>query len=79
MIEEFQEEQRRKHARVKSMMDYTMGILLLLLGLFFLLYGIFGIKLVNREHSAVDYVIGALFVVYGGWRIYRGNKKDYFR
>lgn len=79
MIEEFQEKQRQQRGRIRSVMDYTMGIVFLCIGLYFLLYRVFGWNLLNREPSVLDYVIGALFTVYGSWRIYRGYKKDYFR
>lgn len=79
MIEEFQEKQRRQRSRMRSMVDYTMGTVFLLLGIYFLVYEKFGWKLLNREPSSIDYFIGGLFVLYGGWRIYRGYKKNYYR
>lgn len=79
MVEDYQEQQRKKIARVRSAMDFTMGALLLLIGIFFLVYRFFGIRIVGQPPSAIDYVIGVLFAFYGGWRIYRGYKKNYFR
>ena len=79
MIEDFQEQQRRKLARARSFMDFTMGSILFLVGVFFIVYRHFGITLMDREPSGMDYLIGGLFIVYGIWRIYRGYKKDYFR
>ena len=79
MIEEFQEKQRRQRSRMRSMVDYTMGTVFLLLGVYFLIYEKLGWKLLNREPSSIDYFIGLLFVLYGGWRIYRGYKKNYYR
>ena len=79
MIEEFQEKQRRQGARLRSVMDYTMGIVFFCLGIFFLIYREFGIQIMEREPSNLDYVIGVLFVAYGSWRIYRGYKKNYYQ
>jgi hypothetical protein len=79
MIEEFQEKQRRQRSRMRSMVDYTMGTVFFLLGVYFLLYEKLGWKLLNREPSSIDYFIGLLFVLYGSWRIYRGYKKNYYR
>lgn len=79
MLEDFQEQQRKKMARMRSGMDITMGILLLLLGVFFLIYGRLDIRIMGKQHDPLDYLIGALFALYGIWRIYRGYKKDYFR
>lgn len=78
MLEEFQEQQRKRTARMRSVMDYVRGIIFLAVGVFFLIYGQLGISIRGRAHSSIDYVIGGLFVLYGIWRMYRGYKKDYF-
>lgn len=78
MLEDFQEQQRKKLTRVKSTMDTTMGIILVLFGIFFLLVKKLDIHILDRNPSQVDYFIGGLFVLYGSWRIYRGYKKNYF-
>ena len=59
-------------------MDYSMGTIFLLLGLFFLLHTYLGIEFGNRS-LAMDFIFGIMSVLYGGWRIYRGYKKDYFK
>jgi small neutral amino acid transporter SnatA (MarC family) len=79
MLEEYQEEQRKKVARMRSLMDFVMGALIALIGLYFLLYEKLGINVFNRQPSAIDKVIGGVFIVYGAWRMYRGYKKDYYR
>lgn len=80
MIEDFQDKQRQQGARVRSIMDYVMGIIFFLIGLYFLFYRHLGIKMVlNREPSNIDYILGGIFVLYGSWRIYRGYKKNYYR
>ncbi len=79
MIEEFQEKQRKQRSRVRSVLDYTMGSVFFLVGVYFLVYDRLGLTLLDREPSSIDYFIGFLFVLYGGWRIYRGYKKNYFR
>jgi hypothetical protein len=79
MIEDFHEENRKRMSRMRALMDFTMGTILFLVGVFFLIYGRLGIRLKGREHGNLDYLIGGLFVLYGCWRIYRGYKKDYFR
>lgn len=60
-------------------MDYIMGVLFSLFGIFFLSYNALGIDLMGRKPSSLDYWIGGLFLLYGAWRIYRGYKKNYFR
>jgi hypothetical protein len=64
---------------MRSMVDYIMGAVFFLLGIYFLVYNQFGWKLLDREPSSIDYFIGGLFVLYGSWRIYRGYKKNYYR
>jgi hypothetical protein len=79
MLEDFQEKQRQQGTRMRSVMDYTMGIVFFFLGLFFIFYRHFGIRIMAREPSNLDFVIGGLFVAYGSWRFYRGYKKNYYR
>ncbi|HEX6334027.1 MAG TPA: hypothetical protein VFZ78_07355 [Flavisolibacter sp.] len=79
MLEDFQEKQQRKVARLRSSMDITMGILIILIGIYFIVYDRLGINVFNREPSSIDYLIGTLFLLYGFWRVYRGYKKDYFK
>lgn len=78
MVEDYQEEHRKKLARVRSFVDYIWGTLFFIAGIFFLTYEKFGINIFKPKPSFIDYVIGGLFVLYGIWRIYRGYKKDYF-
>jgi threonine/homoserine/homoserine lactone efflux protein len=79
MNPDYEEQNRKRMSRMRSIMDYTMGILLLFIGLYFLSYEKIGVNVFNRTPSTIDYLIGGLFVIYGIWRIYRGYKKDYFR
>jgi hypothetical protein len=79
MIEDFQNKQRQQGAKMRSIMDYTMGIVFFFLGLFFILYRQFGIRILDREPSNIDYIIGVIFIVYGSWRMYRGYKKNYYQ
>jgi hypothetical protein len=78
MHEEYQDEHRKKAAQMRSVMDFTMGGLLVIFGIYFLVYSRLGINFFNRKPSAIDYFLGALFLIYGIWRIYRGYKKNYY-
>ena len=73
MIEDFQEQQRKRTVRIRSFMDFTMGGLLLVAGILLLIYKVGNLDDINRKG------LGILFALYGAWRIYRGYKKNYFR
>jgi len=73
MLEEFQEEQRKKAVRLRSFMDFTMGGLFIAIGIVLLVYKVTTLEDFNRKG------LGVLFILYGIWRIYRGYKKNYFK
>ena len=78
-MENFQEKHRQQGARMRSIMDYTMGIVFFCLGVFFVVYRFFGIRIMDKDPSILDFIIGGIFIAYGSWRIYRGYKKNYYR
>jgi len=73
MIEDFQEQQRKRTVRIRSFMDFTMGGLLIVAGTLLLIYKIEKLDDFNRKG------LGGLFILYGIWRVYRGYKKNYFK
>jgi uncharacterized membrane protein len=73
MLEEFEEQQRKKTMRIRSLMDFAMGGLLVVAGTLLLFFTVGNLDDINRKG------MGILFVLYGIWRIYRGYKKNYFR
>jgi len=72
MLEDFQEQQRKKTIRIRSFMDFTMGGLFIAIGIVLLTYQVGTLEQFNRKG------LGVLFILYGIWRIYRGYKKKYF-
>jgi hypothetical protein len=44
MIEDYQNEHRKKVTRVRSVMDYIMGAIIILIGVYFLLYETLGLN-----------------------------------
>lgn len=82
MLDEYEKKRRKQVAQMKSLMDYGMGLLILLVGLFFLFRTKLGDLPLNErlgEPDTLEKVFGGLCIVYGIWRIYRGYKKNYFR
>lgn len=67
---------------MKSLMDYGMGVLIVLAGLFFLFRMYLGDFPLNERLGKPDLlekIFGGMCVVYGLWRIYRGYRKNYFK
>lgn len=70
-------EKRRKNYRLtRSVMDYGMGLIILGCGVFFAIAPQLGIDF--NIVPLFRYLFSLLCVVYGGWRIYRGYRKNYF-
>ena len=72
MLEDFQEQQRRRTGRIRSVMDLTMGGLFILAGILLLMNKVGNLEDLNRK------ALAGLFILYGIWRLYRGYKKNSF-
>ena len=68
---------KRGYSLRRSIMDYGMGVLILLVGLVVLLAP--KLKLNVAVDDLARYLFFGLCVLYGGFRIYRGTQKDYFK
>lgn len=80
MFEDYEKKKRKQISLMKSLLDYGMGILILLAGLFFFFRQKLKLEINERfTPDALDKIFGAICIVYGVWRIYRGYKKKYFR
>ena len=82
-LEEFEKEQLSPRdkgiVQMRTITNYGMGIFLILVGCCFM----FPLKLTRPFISQYDPVLIKIFAavcwLYGGFRIYRGYKKNYFR
>ena len=82
-LEEFEREQLSERdkgfVRMRSITNYGMGVFLILMGFFFM----FPFKLTRAFINQYDPLLIKVFAVicwlYGGFRIYRRYKKNYFR
>jgi hypothetical protein len=79
MMNDYENEKRKQVSLMKSILDYGMGFVFFLIGLYFMLYDTLDISIFPRKPSAMDKLIGIIFIAYGSWRMYRGYKKNYFR
>ncbi|RYY68663.1 MAG: hypothetical protein EOO13_11685 [Chitinophagaceae bacterium] len=82
-LEEFerdeQAERNKGYARMKSIMDYGMGVLWAAMGVFIAFIEKFNTGLESRFGDTGMKLFGGVCIVYGLFRIYRGYKKNYFR
>ncbi|MBZ4188461.1 hypothetical protein K7B07_06145 [Niabella sp. 3A5MI-3] len=78
--EDYERQRNKQVAGMRSVLDYAMGVVIICVGVFLIIRHRFDIPLNKRfPPDAIDIFLGALFVIYGGWRIYRGYRKNYFK
>lgn len=83
-LEEFEREEmsekNKGYVRMKSIMDYGMGLLWLGMGVFLVFIKYFNTDFQERFEfdDPVMKIFGGVCLVYGLFRIYRGYKKNYF-
>ena len=77
--EEYERKRNKQVAGMRSMLDYIMGAVIMVVGGFLLFRNMLDISM-NKSFPPdyLDKIFGAVCVVYGIWRIYRGYKKNYF-
>jgi hypothetical protein len=76
MQDEAPDRRTKGYIQMRTIMDYGMGALIFLLGLFFIFSHKLGFEF-NVDDS-YRYGFGGLCIAYGIWRMYRGYKKNYF-
>jgi hypothetical protein len=76
-INDRRDKRTRNYSTMRSLMDYTMGVLYLAGAAFLFFAERFGFDMENFDKT-FRYIFGGLCAIYGSWRIYRGYKKDYF-
>jgi hypothetical protein len=81
MFEEYEKKKRKQVSIMRSLLDYGMGLIIFLIGVFFFFRGSFKHLAINEKYPPdyLDKVFGAFCLLYGAWRIYRGYKKNYFK
>ena len=80
-LEEFEKEpltnRQKNYLRMRSLMDYGMGLLWASMGIFLIFIKQFNTGLEAVYDPAMK-VFGGICLVYGGFRIFRGYKKNYY-
>lgn len=77
MENEFKEKRTKRYMTMRSIMDYGMGLVYVCVGLLFMFPELIGFEMEGFD-KIFRYIFGGLCMFYGGWRIYRGIKKEYF-
>ncbi len=80
MFDEYEKKRREQVSLMRSLLDYGIGTLIVLAGVFFIVRNQFDL-VINETYPPNDTqrMFGAVCVLYGIWRIYRGYKKNYFK
>jgi hypothetical protein len=82
-LEEFDKkelsEKDKGYIRMRSIMDYGMGLLWTCMGGFLIFIKNFNTGLETRYDDSTLKVFGSICLLYGLFRIYRGYKKNYLK
>lgn len=80
MIEEYEKKKRKQIGSMRALLDYGMGILVIAAGFFFIFRSKLDIPF-NKKFppNDMDIWFGAICLLYGSWRVYRGYRKNYFK
>jgi hypothetical protein len=82
-LEEFEKEQLterdKSYIRMRSLMDFGMGVLWTGMGVFLFFARQLGSGLELRYDEKILKIFGAICAVYGLFRVYRGYKKNYLK
>jgi len=82
-LEEFEKEQLNErdkgYIRMRSMMDFGMGVLWIAMGVFLIFIKKFNPGMAERFGDPTMKIFGGICILYGLFRMYRGYKKNYLR
>ncbi len=77
MQNEYRDRQRKSYRIMRMIYDLTMAILLLGMAVVMLFAEKLKVDRFIEIDSAFRYMFGAICLLYGGFRLYRGIKSDY--
>jgi len=79
-LEEYEKRKRKQVALMRSLLDYGIGTLILAAGVFFFIRRKLHIQFNETfPPDDIDIFFGAICLMYGAWRIWRGYQKNYFK
>jgi len=77
MATDFKDKQRKSYTLMRMTYDLTMAVLLLGMAMVMFLAEKLGIEQLSEMDKGFRYLFGAICLLYGGFRLYRGIKRDY--
>ncbi len=77
MKSEEPDKRTKGYIMMRAIMDFGMGLMIFALGVFFIIAPRLGFNF--TVDNFYRYFFAGLCIIYGGWRAYRGYKKNYFR
>lgn len=78
MNTDLESKRKKAYSSRRSIMDLGMGIIYAVVGGFFVLSETLGINM-DFPQKPFSYLLGGICLLYGGFRIYRGVRKNYFK
>ncbi|MEP6512437.1 MAG: hypothetical protein ABJA79_01115 [Parafilimonas sp.] len=75
MENNFRERQQKNFNQMRRARDISMGLFILLIGI--LMFAAEKVGLALTVDPVIRYLFGGLCLLYGGFRLYRGIKRDY--
>lgn len=81
-LEEFEKEQLSERdkglIRMRSITNYGMGVFMIVMGFVIFFPTKYTKIFINQYDPVLINIFGGICILYGGFRIYRGYKKNYF-
>ena len=77
MEDRFREKQQKSYTLMRMTYDLTMAILILGMALVLFFAEQFKIQQIMEADLGFRYMFGGICLLYGGFRLYRGVKRDY--
>jgi hypothetical protein len=82
-LEEFEKhrmsERQKGLSQMRSITNYGMGVFIIIAGCFFMFPTSYTAEFLDKYDPVLIRIFAAICWVYGGFRIFRGYQKNYFR
>lgn len=76
MREEYEKNRLKQVSRMRAWLEYAIGIFFVCVGVIIFFNERFNIPVTGRLSPGTIKTLGIIVIVYGGWRIYSGYKKN---